>query len=649
MDTRQIAQQQVRLEAQNIGGIDRTDVTFEPGVTILTGRNATNRTSFLQAVMAAVGSNDVSLKGDADQGSVTLTLGETEYTRELERQGNGVTFRGDPYLDDPHLADLFAFLLESNDARRTVALEEDLRDIIMEPVDADAIQAEIRTLKSRREDIGSQIEQRESLKNKLPGLKSERSEVTGKLEEKEAELEEKRTELDERSTDAEEAREEQSELESKIQQLQETKSDLETTSFRLDSQKESLESLRNEREELEAEFGELEDEEVGDMDTVESEISRLRDQKQRLSTELSKLQNVIQFNEEMLDGTSQDIASALRGDDSTDSVTDQLLDEQDAIVCWTCGTEVDQEAIGDTLARLRDLRQSKYTEQSEIEDELEDRKAERSRIQSSKQRQETVTQQLADVRSEIEQRESKRDDLEEKQAELEAEIDTLEEEIAELEEQDRSDILDIHREVNELELEIERLEDDRDRLDSEIGDIESQIEEIDDLEAQKDDITEELEELRTRIDRIEDEAVEAFNEHMDTVLDILRYENLDRIWVERVETETRDGRRKVTKPEFRLHVVRSTDDGVTYEDDFTHLSESEREVTGLVFALAGYLAHDVYEHVPFILLDSLEAIDSARIADLIDYMQEYADYLVVALLEEDAAALDDSYERITDI
>jgi hypothetical protein len=68
-----------------------------------------------------------------------------------------------------------------------------------------------------------------------------------------------------------------------------------------------------------------------------------------------------------------------------------------------------------------------------------------------------------------------------------------------------------------------------------------------------------------------------------------------------------------------------------------------------VFALAGYLAHEVYEEVPFILLDSLEAIDSDRIATLVEYMEGYADYLVAALLPEDAAALDDSYRRVTDI
>ncbi len=53
---------------------------------------------------------------------------------------------------------------------------------------------------------------------------------------------------------------------------------------------------------------------------------------------------------------------------------------------------------------------------------------------------------------------------------------------------------------------------------------------------------------------------------------------------------------------------------MAYEDTLRHLSESEREVTGFVFALAGYLVHDVHEQVPFMLLDSLEAIDSDRIA-----------------------------------
>jgi hypothetical protein len=136
---------------------------------------------------------------------------------------------------------------------------------------------------------------------------------------------------------------------------------------------------------------------------------------------------------------------------------------------------------------------------------------------------------------------------------------------------------------------------------------------------------------------------------MESVLEMLGYENLERIWIERKQERVKEGRRRVEKSVFDLHVVRSTEDGTTYEDSIDHLSESEREVTGLIFALAGYLTHDVYETCPFLLLDSIEAIDSDRIARLVDYVSEYAEYVVVALLEEDAQALDDTYQRVTEV
>jgi hypothetical protein len=97
---------------------------------------------------------------------------------------------------------------------------------------------------------------------------------------------------------------------------------------------------------------------------------------------------------------------------------------------------------------------------------------------------------------------------------------------------------------------------------------------------------------------------------------------------------------------FGIRVVRETDGGANYDDDVSNLSESEREVIGLVVALAGYLVNEVHETVPVVLLDSLEAIDADRIAALVDYFAEFVPSLVVALLPEDARALDDGYERI---
>lgn len=68
-----------------------------------------------------------------------------------------------------------------------------------------------------------------------------------------------------------------------------------------------------------------------------------------------------------------------------------------------------------------------------------------------------------------------------------------------------------------------------------------------------------------------------------------------------------------------------------------------------MFALAGYLAHEVYEEVPFKFLDSLEAIHSERIAELIIYLIDCTGYLLVALFPEDAAALPEEYERVGSI
>jgi DNA repair exonuclease SbcCD ATPase subunit len=644
------SEQSVSLTAENIGGIEQTDVEFAPGVTVLAGRNATHRTSFLQAIMAALGSERASLKGDSEEGYVRMELGDDVYTRELRRRGDRVTFDGDPYLEDPTLADLFAFLLESNEARRTVALEGDLREIIMEPVDADAIRSEIEDLEAEKRDIQEQIDELDSLKSELPELEEKRTRLESEIEETREELEEKREELESKTADASEAREEQSELDAKMADLQRKESNLERTEFQLESQRESRETLQSEREDLEEALDELADEEAVDVDAIESDIQRLRERKQALSTELNKLQNVIQFNEEMLDGDGEDIAAALRDDEpSGGDVTDQLLETDESVVCWTCGTSVERERIEEALERLRELRKTKHSERSDVESQIADLKERRDDVQSKRRERDRLEEQLADVRAELDEREAKIEDLEAERETLEDDIERLEAEIEELEQQDRSEVLEVHREVNQLEVELERLEDDRDRVADNIEEMESQIDRIDGLEDEKEAVQSELDDLRTRIEQTEERAIEQFNDHMDTVLDILDYTNLDRIWVERTEREVREGRRKVTKSEFDLHVVRSTEDGVTYEDDFEHLSESEREVTGLVFALAGYLVHDVYEEVPFMLLDSLEAIDADRIAKLVDYLEEYADFLVVALLTEDAAALDDSYERIREI
>jgi predicted nucleic acid-binding Zn-ribbon protein len=109
-------------------------------------------------------------------------------------------------------------------------------------------------------------------------------------------------------------------------------------------------------------------------------------------------------------------------------------------------------------------------------------------------------------------------------AETEAKVDRLE-----VEDDDHSNVFDLHKEANQLEYELGRLETNLERVEDDIADIKDQITKKNSGRARVEDATEEMEELRTKIDRIEHDTVDEFNEHMDTMLEQLDYANLDRI------------------------------------------------------------------------------------------------------------------------
>jgi chromosome segregation ATPase len=642
---------EIDISVENVGGIDESSLCLSAGVNALVGRNATNRTSFLQALMAVCGSDDVSLKSDADEGFVEMEIEGRTYTRSLARTGTGIQFDGDPLLESTNVADLFAFLLESNEARRAVAQGEPLRDIIMVPVDTEEINAEIDRLEAEKRDLDQRLTELADLEDELPDLEAERQTLESRLESKTEELEAKRAEIEALDTDVDESRQEKSERESKLDELREARSDLEDVRYDLETQRESLDSLREQRDEIQAQLDELSETPAGRLDEIGGEIDRLRREKRGIESDINEIQNVIQFNESRLEETDAEMIAALDGGTdagSNDAVTDQLL-EDETTTCWTCGSEVETDQIEATVSRLRELSQRKLGDISDIEDQLDDLEAEKRTLEDQRRDRERLERNLRETERRIEETESNIETLEEREQSLRADVDGLEDEVSELESPDHGEILDLEREATQLEFEVDRVQTDLDAVEAEMEDIRERVSDREELEAERERLQTTLTDLRTRIDRLEEEAVTAFNENMATVLNLLGYGNIDRIWIERTEETVRQGRRKVQETAFDIHVVRSSASGTAYEDTVDNLSESEREVTGLVFALAGYLTHDVHEECPFILLDSLEAIDSDRIASLVDYFAEKAPYLVVALLPEDAANLDSEHRRIESV
>jgi predicted nucleic acid-binding Zn-ribbon protein len=636
-----------RLSVKGVGGIDSTRVTLTEGVTVLPGRNATNRTSFLRAIMAAMGSDDASLRGDLDEGTVELEVGGERYSRSLTRRGDGTILGGDPYLEDPVAAELFAFLTEDNEARQAVARGGDLREVIMRPVDTAAIRAEINRLESQRREIDDELERLDDLAEDRSALESERADLRAELEEAEERLEAKRAALDGADATVAESREQRTELDDALEELRDAREELDATQRELETQRESRRALRRDHEEATEELESLPEPVPEEVDGIEREIERLRDHRRTVESAVSSLQRIVQFNEEMLDGSGPELDGALSTNGDGNDLTDELLGEQ--VVCWTCGSEVERDTIEGTLEELRETRHEHAEKRTEIEAEIQELKSRRDEIRSRRKRRDDLEERVERIEREIEERERTIAELESRREELEAEVDRLETRASELDADRQDSLIELHREVNRLEFRTERLRDDVEERAAEIERVERELSDRDRLEARRAEVTDQLAECRTRIERLESQAVEAFNDHMDRILDVLAYENVERIWIERLEREVREGRRTVERTEFEMHVVRSTESGTAYEDTVDHLSESEREVTGLVFALAGYLVHDVHETVPFMLLDSLEALDADRIAALVDYFAEYPDYLVVALLPEDAAALDDDHSRVTDI
>jgi hypothetical protein len=126
---------------------------------------------------------------------------------------------------------------------------------------------------------------------------------------------------------------------------------------------------------------------------------------------------------------------------------------------------------------------------------------------------------------------------------------------------------------------------------------------------------------------------------MEEVVDRLAFDALERVWIERRETD--DG------TAFDLQVVRTGEDGTVYRASVDTLSKSEREVVGLVIALAGYLVHDVGESVPVVVVDAVEMLDADRVCGLLDFFDDHAQYVVAAVLPEEAAPLRERFAAVS--
>lgn len=626
MTTQSSETQSTRVHVENIGGIDVSTVSLEPGVNVLVGRNVTNRTSFLRAITAVFGSENVPLKANADHGRVELELDGETHVRTLQRRNDDVVTDGTPYSDAPEPASLFAFLLQSNEARQAITPGADLRDLIMRPVNTEAIRSEITALEAEKSEIIDELERLDALASDLPDLEAERQTLQNQIAEKKESLEQVEREIEAIDVEAE-TEDARNRLEECLAELHDQHASLEEVRYQMGDARQHIGALRKEREECESRLEELV---PVDAENLEDAIENCRDRTTSIETVVNELETAISLTESVVEGDAADVVEAVQKpqDETDDRPTDDT-------VCWACGNEASRAEVEQSLDGLRTLHREKLSEQGDSLIELSDLKEHRAERDVLRDRLEAIEEERVE-------REEELTDLREWRRALNGEVANLRSKIDDLPVRNLEDLVDRHKEADELEFEIERLQDDLTDVSERIADIEKQLEERDAVEARRNIVRENLTEVRNRIDRVETEAVDQFNTHMAAVLERLEYNTLERVWLERSRSDD-------DTSTFTLKILRSTGDVMTHHDRIDHLSESEREVIGVIFALTGYIVHDVCETTPFVLLDSIEAIDSDRTSSLVEYLAEYTRYLVVALQNNDVDALDTDYHSVTDI
>jgi septal ring factor EnvC (AmiA/AmiB activator) len=618
---------QVTVDITNLGGIDSLDVSLPPGVSLLSGENASNRTSFLQSVAAALGGDRsaATLKSDADEGSVSLTIGDVEGTRTYRRTPGGISRSGDPVTDAAELVDTYVSIFADNPARQAVRNGGDtLRDILMRGVDTAEINANIHQLKHRRSAIEDQLNEVESAKSRLPSLEERRSNLETELASIESEIESVEADIDDydaSNEDVEAAERHLDELESLRDRLQRTQSEIDVTESTIAEAEAEKASIEGELESL--------DVPEADRSTLEARRRELEDEIAARKRAITDLNDIISNNRNLLDGG--DVLEEFGTDDG--NPTAALDPTSSTVRCWTCGTEVDRATIEGRIETLTDVRNEKNEALKSLTDELETVESSLESIDSKRAKRDRLERDLDDVTETLAAERETLEQLEADADDLRAEIREAEASVEEMSELRNSELADLYQRMSRLNHERGQVETQLSSVESEIEDVRDTVDQEASLRTERETIEDDLEEMRNRIDDVERAVVEAFNEQMDDLVDRLDYDNISRVWIERVGA---DG----DTSSFDLHVVRETVDGSVYEDALETLSESEREIIGIVVALSGYLVHDLDETVPVVLFDSVEAIDANRLQALFEYVNDYAPTIITALLPEEAAAID---------
>jgi chromosome segregation ATPase len=561
------------LEIENIGGILEAETTVEPGLNAVRASNWQGKSSFIGALKTLLGVETPLTEGK-DQGYVRFDGPETSRTIELTQPSGTVIRNGEPLLEDEYdtvRTRLFACLGEENPVRNAVRSRTNLEDVLLEPLDFENIDEQIRELKREREQAETELKRATEAKKRRPEVRKRVNELETELEtlcEEHEQLSASTDGTDDQETlhkDLAEAESERDRIANRINQLEQS---IERTEA----------SLAEKRSELEAI-------EITSQQDLAAELERARDELQALKRDKKVLQSLHSATDMVLSENRLDLVTDVEREVTGDTV-----------VCWTCGAESSRDAIDSQRQELRERLTEIQARTDSKQEEVEQLEAKRESVTQDIRRKEMLESDIADLEEKLSNDTQSLESAKTRRSQLDDRIESMSNEVADTVER----ITDIESDIKYREAELEDARADLDQLEQRAAQHEM-------LEDEVASLTEELEQLRNRKSRIRRETREAFDETLSDLLD---------------RFETRFETARLT-PKFDLVVAR---DG--REASLDALSEGELELLGFVAALAGYEAFDVRNVSPCILVDRVGGLTDENLQRLTDYLKARTEYLV---------------------
>lgn len=569
----------MEIEIENIAGIREGSATLAPGVNAIQGSNWRGKSSFIAAIETVMGTLTPLTVGQ-ERGLVKLSTDERTVVTELVRRDGEVVREGQCYLADERervIAELFAFLDETNPIRAAVRNGDDLEALLTRPLDFEDIDEQISEHKREREQVERELERARNAAERLPRKEEQIAELESKLDA----LQEERDELvdgedDDRDVGTtrdklSDVRAERDRVRDRIDRLEDT---VERTRDRLAACRDALEEL-----------------DVPENTDLESQLASVRDELEEIERDIELLRSVYESNKRVLDEDRVELLT---------EVDHGMMD--DTLECWVCGGTADRAAFSAELEELGSRIASRREAAADHRERVTELETERETMREKRRRRADLEDEISDLESTLTDRKDSLSTARDRLVELDDRVESLSADVEDADDR----LTDIESEIKYTERALEEARDELETIEAAAGQRET-------LETERDGLAERIEALRTRKERAKRRTREAFDDAIEAVLS--RFD---------VGFETA----RLTAS-FDLVVAREG-----REAPLDTLSEGERELLGIVAALAGHTAFDVADHVPVFLLDGVGGLAKDHLHVLVDYLKDRARYLVLTAYPE---------------